>query len=49
MTFIVDHDGVVFQKDVRPNTAAIAREMATFNPDGCWTRAADSQSATPPS
>ena len=33
MTFLVNHDGVVFQKDLGPNTAAIAKAMKTFNPD----------------
>ena len=38
MTFIVNHDGVVFQKDLGPETAAIAKKMKTFNPDSTWTR-----------
>jgi hypothetical protein len=36
MTFIVNHDGVVYQKDLGPNTAAIARAMKEFNPDSTW-------------
>jgi len=36
MTFIVNHDGVVYQKDLGPNTAAIARKMTRFNPDASW-------------
>jgi hypothetical protein len=36
MTFIVNHDGVVYQKDLGPNTAAIARGIKLFNPDGSW-------------
>jgi hypothetical protein len=38
MTFVVNHDGVVYQKDLGPNTGAIARAMATFDPDGTWKR-----------
>jgi len=38
MTFIVNHDGVVFQKDLGPKTASIAKAMKTFNPDSTWTR-----------
>jgi DUF2950 family protein len=38
MTFIVNHDGVVYQKDLGPNSAAIARAMMTFNPDSTWTK-----------
>jgi hypothetical protein len=36
MTFIVNHDGVVYQKDLGPNTAALARAMTQFNPDSTW-------------
>ena len=36
MTFIVNHDGVVYQKDLGPNSAAIARAMKEFNPDSSW-------------
>ena len=38
MTFIVNQDGVVYQKDLGPNTASIARAMKAFNPDSTWTR-----------
>jgi hypothetical protein len=38
MTFIVNHDGIVYQKDLGPNTAAIARALASFDPDDTWTR-----------
>jgi Protein of unknown function (DUF2950) len=36
MTFIVNHDGVVYQKDLGPHTAATAQSMAMFNPDETW-------------
>jgi hypothetical protein len=36
MTFIVNQDGVVYQKDLGPNSAAIARAVKEFNPDGTW-------------
>jgi hypothetical protein len=38
MTFIVNHEGVVYQKNLGPNTAAIASAMKTFNPDSTWTK-----------
>ena len=38
MTFIVNHDGVVYQKNLGPNGAAIARAMKEFNPDSTWTK-----------
>src|SRR5215813_14955846 len=36
MTFIVNHDGVVYEKDFGPNTAAMAQSMTKFNPDKTW-------------
>jgi hypothetical protein len=36
MTFIVNHDGIVFQKDLGKDTAAIVAKMALFNPDKTW-------------
>jgi Protein of unknown function (DUF2950) len=36
MTFIVNHDGVLYQKDLGTNTAAVARAMTQFNPDNTW-------------
>jgi hypothetical protein len=37
MTFIVNHDGKVFQKNLGKNTAAIASAMKEYNPDKSWT------------
>ena len=39
MSFIVNHDGNVFQKNLGANTAAIARSMKEYNPDKTWTAA----------
>ncbi|MFO1315101.1 MAG: DUF2950 domain-containing protein [Burkholderiales bacterium] len=36
MTFIVNHDGVAYQKNLGPATAAIAGAMARFDPDPTW-------------
>ena len=38
MTFIVNQDGVVFQKDLGPDTVKLAKAMKTFNPDETWQR-----------
>jgi hypothetical protein len=38
MTFIVNQDGVVFQKDLGPETAAAAAAMRRFDPDLSWAR-----------
>ena len=40
MTFIVNQQGKVYEKDLGPNTAQIARQMTTFNPDKTWAKAA---------
>ena len=37
MTFIVNHDGAVYQKDLGKNTPSIAQSMTKFNPDKTWT------------
>ena len=42
MTFIVNHDGDVYQKDLGPGTDAAARAMTVFNPDKTWTKVPDS-------
>lgn len=36
MTFMVNHDGVVYQKDLGPRTASIAKGITKFNPDDTW-------------
>jgi hypothetical protein len=36
MTFIVNHDGVVFQKDLGPETAEKAKAMDRYDPDPSW-------------
>ena len=40
MTFIVNHDGVVYQKDLGPNTSTLARQMRLFDPDKSWQKVA---------
>jgi len=35
-TFIVSYDGVVYQKDLGPDTAKIASAMERYNPDKTW-------------
>jgi hypothetical protein len=38
MTFIVNQDGVVYQKDLGPGTRTTALAMRTFDPDGGWAK-----------
>jgi hypothetical protein len=37
MTFIVNQDGIVHEKDLGPGTDAAARGMALYDPDASWT------------
>lgn len=36
MTFLVNHDGIVYEKNLGPDTAAVAGAMRQFNPDASW-------------
>ena len=36
MTFIVNQDGVVHEKDLGAGTDAVARQMTAYNPDSSW-------------
>ena len=38
MIFIVNHEGVVYEKDLGPDTAAAAGKITRFNPDKTWKR-----------
>ena len=40
-TFMVSHDGVVYEKDLGPQTLSIAKAMERFNPDKTWTPVVD--------
>jgi hypothetical protein len=37
MTFVVNQDGIVYQKYLGPNSTAIAKAMTRFDPDPSWT------------
>jgi hypothetical protein len=36
MTFLVNHEGVVYEKDLGPRSGAIASAMSRYNPDATW-------------
>jgi hypothetical protein len=40
-TFIVNNDGIVYQKDLGPNSANIVKDMELYNPDPSWHRTND--------
>jgi hypothetical protein len=37
MTFIINQDGVLLQKDLGTTTTQTATAMTEFDPDGSWT------------
>ena len=45
MTFLVNYDGTVYQKDLGRDTTALAEEMTAYNPDKTWTKADTSELA----
>jgi len=36
---MVNQDGIVYQKDLGPDTAKIAAAMTQYNPDSSWQQA----------
>ena len=45
MTFLVNHRGIVYQKDLGEQTAAIAEAMKEYAPDATWTPTGDTLQA----
>jgi hypothetical protein len=45
MTFITNHDGVVYQCDLGEDTESIAKAMKRFDPGAGWTKCADPDKA----
>jgi hypothetical protein len=43
MTFIVNQEGIVFQKDLGPRTTKLVRKINSFSSDDTWTRVDDSR------
>jgi len=41
MTFIVNQDGKVYQRNFGEKTSRIAGSMKEYNPDGAWTLVQD--------
>jgi hypothetical protein len=39
MTFLVDQDGIVYEKDLGPHTAAIAKTLTRYDRDASWRQA----------
>jgi hypothetical protein len=45
MSFMVSHDGEVFEKDLGPDSGKLAEAMAAFDPDSSWQEVKDSATA----
>ena len=41
MTFLVDTQGVIYEKNLGPKTAEIAPAMKAFNPDKTWRKVSE--------
>jgi hypothetical protein len=46
MTFIVNQDGTVYQKDLGGNTSVIAKATKEYNPNSSWQKGEDEQEET---
>jgi hypothetical protein len=43
MTFIINHEGDIYEKDLGDGTARIASQMTSFNPDHTWRKVVDTE------
>ena len=48
MTFLVNQDGVVYQKDLGPETEKLAQAIRSFDPDDSWKRVPEEDQAPEP-
>jgi Protein of unknown function (DUF2950) len=46
MTFIVNQDGIVYQKDLGKKTEALGKSMQEYNPDSSWSKAEEEPEQT---
>jgi hypothetical protein len=46
MTFIVNRDGIVYQKDLGKETESLGKAMKEYNPDASWRKAEDEPAQT---
>ena len=43
MTFIINNDGDIYEKDLGSGTAQLAPRMTSFNPDHTWKKVVDTE------
>lgn len=41
MTFVISHQGKLYQKDLGPKTTDVVQSMNEYNPDSSWTPVKD--------
>ncbi|SPJ16900.1 hypothetical protein SBBP2_2240001 [Burkholderiales bacterium] len=41
MSFICNHEGVVYEKNLGKDTQAVVSKMSLFNPDPTWSKSKD--------
>jgi hypothetical protein len=46
MTFIVNQDGIVYQKDLGKKTEVLAKTLKEYNPNSSWQKAEEEQEET---
>jgi hypothetical protein len=46
MTFIVNEDGTVYEKDLGKKTEVLAKAMKEYNPNPSWQKAEEQQEET---
>ena len=46
MTFLVNHEGTIYEKNLGPQTAGIATAMTAFDPDSTWQRISEADQAS---
>jgi Protein of unknown function (DUF2950) len=46
MTFIVNESGIVYEKDLGPNTTQLAQTMTSYSPDSTWRQADEPNEAS---
>jgi hypothetical protein len=48
MSFMVSHDGEVFEKDLGPGSEQLAKTMSRFDPDSSWQEVPETTTAKAP-
>jgi len=43
MSFIINNDGDIYEKDLGNGTAQLAARMTSFNPDHTWKKVVDTE------